>query len=78
MIIRGLEDKRCFPTIMGKIKKISNLYDHENIVFRSVFNGNLDMFLSHDLSEYKNVLSSMIGFKNGINQETFIKCAMKV
>jgi hypothetical protein len=76
-IALGLKDKRCFPTLSKKLKKITGLYNYNNIVFRTVFNENLDMFIHHDLLEHEEVLS-IIGFKNEINKETLIKCALKI
>ncbi|GBB98237.1 hypothetical protein RclHR1_03180002 [Rhizophagus clarus] len=79
-IVQGLRDKRCFPSFTGKTKKIADLYDHENIVFRTVFSGIPDMFLDHTISECtrgSRTLSN-IGFKDNINQDTFIKCVAKI
>jgi hypothetical protein len=76
-IVQGLRTKRSFPTITNKLKEISNLHDHNNEVFRVVFNGNSDMFLHLDLSDYAGTLSR-IGFKNKLNQEMLNKCARKI
>jgi len=76
-IAQDLRDKRCFPSMNKKLKKITDLYDYNNIVFRTIFNENLDMFLHHDLLEHKRILSS-IGFKGEINQETLTNCALKI
>ncbi|CAB4429236.1 unnamed protein product [Rhizophagus irregularis] len=79
-IVQGLEDKRCFPSFTGKTKKIADLYDHDNVVFRTVFSGNPDMFLDHTISEStrgSRTLSN-IGFKDNIDQKTFIKCVGKI
>ncbi|CAG8655535.1 5080_t:CDS:1, partial [Acaulospora colombiana] len=76
-ITRGLRDKRCFPTVNKKrLKKISDLYDFGNYVFWALFS-NSDVFLHPDLSEFASTLST-VGFKNRIDQATFIKCAEKI
>jgi hypothetical protein len=75
-IVHGLRNKRCFPTFARKLKKISDLYDQNNEVFRIVF-GDSDVFLYPDFTAYSGTLST-IGFNNTIDQRTFIKCAEKI
>jgi hypothetical protein len=79
-IVQGLRDKRCFPSFTGKTKKITDLYDHDNIVYRTVFSGNQDMFLDHNISECtrESKTLSSIGFKYNIDKDTFIKCVKKI
>ncbi|GES84821.1 sacsin-like [Rhizophagus clarus] len=75
-VLQGLKQKRCFPTFARKLKKINDLYDQNNEVFRIVF-GDSDVFLYPDFSVYSGILST-IGFNNTIDQRTFIKCAEKI
>ncbi|CAG8733670.1 uncharacterized protein OCT59_011814 [Rhizophagus irregularis] len=72
-VVKDLKDKPCFPTYNKKLKKVDQLYDINNSVFKTIFSGNMGMFLHNDL-KYLNELSS-IGFKYKVNQETFIICA---
>jgi hypothetical protein len=76
-ILKGLSYLNCFPTISNRLKKITDLYDHNNSFFRRIFGENSDIFLHNDLSIYASVLSK-IGFKNELNQATFIECAKKI
>ncbi|CAB5213059.1 unnamed protein product [Rhizophagus irregularis] len=75
-IVQGLRPRRCFPTSSRRLKRINDLYDQNNEVFRIVF-GNTDVFLHPDFSDFSLTLSS-IGFNNTIDQRTFIKCAEKI
>ncbi|CAG8539194.1 1713_t:CDS:10, partial [Funneliformis caledonium] len=77
-IVRDLGNKRWFPNSNTKIlKKITELYDYDNLVFRTVFGRDFNGFLHPEFSSYKEILST-IGFKNKINQEIFKMCANKV
>ncbi|CAI2168403.1 20444_t:CDS:2 [Funneliformis geosporum] len=77
-IVQNLRNKRCFPnSITNKLKKISDLYDNSNLVFRTVFGGDSSVFLHPEFSEYGMILST-IGFKNKIDLEIFRMCAVKV
>ncbi|CAG8580132.1 6234_t:CDS:2 [Funneliformis mosseae] len=77
-IVRNLNDKCCFPNANTKrLKKITDLYDYNNLVFRTVFGGDSSVFLHPEFSEFKNILST-IGFKHMIDIEIFRRCAVKV
>ncbi|GBC09638.1 hypothetical protein RclHR1_00900024 [Rhizophagus clarus] len=76
-IVNGLKDKPCFPTYTNKLEKIDQLYDLNNNIFKFIFSEKMEMFLHNDLLKFSGQLSS-IGFKNQINQETFINCAKHV
>jgi len=77
-IVQNLRNYRCFPNaITRNLKKITELYDYNNLVFRTVFGGDSDVFLHNDFSTYAHTLSH-IGFKNKINQVTFKECAEKI
>jgi hypothetical protein len=79
-IIEGFatrSSKRYFPTLTTKLKRIADLYDFNNDVFRILFNGNSDMFLRLDLLKYAGALSK-IGFKSKIDQNIFVECAEKI
>jgi hypothetical protein len=76
-IVNGLKDKPCFPTYTNKLKKIDQLYNINNNIFKFIFSENMGMFLHGDLLGYSSQLST-IRFKNNINQETFISCAKHV
>ncbi|CAG8710745.1 773_t:CDS:2, partial [Funneliformis mosseae] len=79
-VVQGLRDRRCFPNSYTKcLKNITDLFDPNNHVFRTVFggNGNTDVFLHSGLLERAGILSS-IGFNNTVNQSAFNKCADKI
>ncbi|CAI2191062.1 13276_t:CDS:2, partial [Funneliformis geosporum] len=77
-IVQNLKDKRRFPnSITKKLKKISDLYDNNNLVFRTVFGVDSSVFLHPEFSEYTRILSK-IGFRNNIDQDIFKTCAVKV
>ncbi|CAG8572117.1 5154_t:CDS:2 [Funneliformis caledonium] len=76
-VVQELRDKRCFPNSNTRIlKKITDLFDPNNSVFRIVFGGNrnTDVFLHSGLLEHAERLSS-IGFNNKVNEIAFNKCA---
>lgn len=75
-IVQGLRTRRCFPASSRRLKRISDLYDQNNEVFRIVF-GNKDVFLHPDFLAFSGILSS-IGFNNTIDQRTFIRCAERI
>ncbi|EXX70994.1 hypothetical protein RirG_082460 [Rhizophagus irregularis DAOM 197198w] len=72
-VVRDLKDKPCFPTYNKKLKKIDQLYDIRNSVYKVIFGENMGMYLHNDI-KYSDALSN-IGFKNKVNQKTFIGCA---
>ncbi|CAG8554907.1 5415_t:CDS:2 [Funneliformis mosseae] len=77
-IVQNLKDKRCFPnSVNKKTKKIADLYNYNNLVFRAVFGGDSNVFLHSDFSDYIGSLSR-IGFKNEIDPQIFKICAIKV
>jgi hypothetical protein len=76
-ILQNLKDRHCFPTLMKNLRKITDLYDYNNYFFRNMFIGNPNIFLHNDFSIYASELST-IGFKNELNQATFIECAKKI
>ncbi|CAJ0840008.1 9936_t:CDS:2, partial [Entrophospora sp. SA101] len=76
-ITQILKEKVCFPVeFTNDLKRITDLYNYENAYFRTVF-GNSNVFLNTKLLAHATILSKF-GFNNDINQESFIKCALKV
>ncbi|CAI2192587.1 9598_t:CDS:2, partial [Funneliformis geosporum] len=57
-IVQNLKDRRCFPnSITKELKKISDLYDNSNLVFRTVFGGESSVFLHPEFSNSLNLES---------------------
>ncbi|CAG8567445.1 5807_t:CDS:2 [Diversispora eburnea] len=56
---------------------ISDLFNYNNIVFRTVFGGNSNVFLHFNLIKHKNKLSN-IGFNDELESEAFDRCALKI
>ncbi|CAI2168759.1 8749_t:CDS:2 [Funneliformis geosporum] len=77
-VVKNLGNIRCFPNSSNmKLKKATDLYDYNNLVYRAVLGGDSNVFLHHDFS--KHIISlSKIGLKSQINQEMFKMCATKV
>nr|CAG8473789.1 4960_t:CDS:2 [Entrophospora candida] len=77
-ITQDLKERNCFPNAFtNDLKQIADLYDYNNIVFRTVFGGDSNNFLHLNLLKYSTRLAK-IGFNNKIDQKSFIKCAVKV
>nr|CAG8562400.1 5064_t:CDS:2 [Entrophospora candida] len=77
-LVENLKDRDCFPcAFTSDLKRISDLYDYSNVVFRCVFGGDSNNFLDLRLSKYAKKLAN-IGFNNEIDQDSFTKCAEKV
>ncbi|CAH1765873.1 4457_t:CDS:2 [Entrophospora sp. SA101] len=77
-LTKDLMEKNRFPNAFtNELKRIADLYDYDNIVFRTVFGGDSNNFLHLSLAKHATKLSH-IGFNNEINQESFTKCAVKV
>ncbi|CAH1767384.1 7222_t:CDS:2 [Entrophospora sp. SA101] len=77
-LVENLKDRDCFPcAFTSDLKRISDLYDYSNVVFRCVFGGDSNNFLDLRLSKYAKKLAN-IGFNKEIDQDSFTKCAEKV
>ncbi|CAI2189776.1 11810_t:CDS:2, partial [Funneliformis geosporum] len=77
-IVQNLKDKRCFPNSKTtNLKKITDLYDYNNLVFRAVFGGDSNIFLHFDLSQFVGNLAR-IGFNHSIDTEIFKSLAEKI
>ncbi|RHZ79591.1 hypothetical protein Glove_144g89 [Diversispora epigaea] len=66
-----------FPTFADKLMPISKLFNYDNIVFRTVFGGDSNVFLHRILIKHKSKLSN-IGFNDEVNSETFKRCALEI
>ncbi|RHZ79540.1 hypothetical protein Glove_144g93 [Diversispora epigaea] len=56
---------------------INKLFNYDNIVFRTVFGGDSNVFLHRNLINHKNKLST-IGFNDKLSSEVFDRCAKKI
>ncbi|RHZ79178.1 hypothetical protein Glove_151g133 [Diversispora epigaea] len=67
-----------FPNAFTKeLMHISELFNYDNIVFRTVFGGNSHVFLHHNLVKHKAKLST-IGFNDKLSSDVFHRCALKI
>ncbi|CAG8567480.1 5809_t:CDS:2, partial [Diversispora eburnea] len=56
---------------------ISKLFDYDNLVFRTVFGGDSNVFLHRNLTKHKSKLSN-IGFNDELSPESFNRCAKHI
>ncbi|RHZ79535.1 hypothetical protein Glove_144g94 [Diversispora epigaea] len=78
-IIKDLK-KFNFPfpnAFTDDLMPISKLFDYDNMVFRTVFGRDSNVFLHFKLAKHKDKLSN-IGFNNKLSSEAFDKCAKKI
>ncbi|CAG8459214.1 2512_t:CDS:2, partial [Diversispora eburnea] len=67
-----------FPNAFtDKLMPISKLFNYEDIVFRTVFGGDSNVFLHFNLVKHKSKLLN-IGFNDKLNSETFKICALEI
>ncbi|RHZ79539.1 hypothetical protein Glove_144g90 [Diversispora epigaea] len=70
--------KLKFPNAFtNDLLPVSDLFDYDNIVFRTVFGGDSNVFLHFNLVKHKYKLSN-IGFNDELNSVAFDRCALKI
>ncbi|RHZ85886.1 hypothetical protein Glove_59g111 [Diversispora epigaea] len=71
-------NKLKFPNAFTKeLMLISELFNYDNIVFRTVYGGDSNVFLHLNLVKHRVKLSN-IGFNDRLSSDAFNKCALKI
>ncbi|CAG8507600.1 1928_t:CDS:2 [Diversispora eburnea] len=76
-ITPGLKDFKFPNAFTEDLMPISELYNYDNIVFRTVFGRNSNVFLHFNLVKHAKKLTN-IGFNGILDSKAFNRCALKI